>query len=406
MRYEQSVPTRAVRTSTRLRAALGAAVAAMTLASGVASGADRVKIGLMTTLSGPGGVVGEDIRDAFQLFVRLNGAKLGGLPAEVIVADDQANPEVGKQTVDRLIKRDRVDLMTGIIFSNILLPALPAMIDARMFYVSPNTGPQDYAGEKCSPFFFVASWQNEDIPAAMGQHATDRGLKTVYMITPNYPGGRETLNGFKRTYKGKTEEVYTRFGQLDYAAEISQMRAAKPEAAFVFLPGGMGVNFVKQFVAAGLSRDIQLILPGFSADEDSIRGLGDNLLGIVNSSHWSHDMDNAANRRFVSEFEKAYKRLPSMYAAQSYDAAQMIDAGIRQAKGRIEDRDALRKGLRATQFQSVRGSFKLNNNHFPIQDYYLRIVSRDAQGRVTNRLLNRIYASRADAFAASCPMKW
>ena len=234
----------------------------------------------------------------------------------------------------------------------------------------------------------------------------ERGIKSVHMIAPNYPGGRETLNGFKRTYKGKIEEIYTRFGQLDYAAELSLMRAAKPEAVFVFLPGGMGVNFVKQFVAGGLSRDIRLVLPGSTADEDSIRGLGENLLGTINSSAWAHDLDNPANIRFVAEFERAYKRLPSMFASQGYDTAQLFDAAIRDVKGRIEDKDAFRAALRAARFASVRGNFKFNNNHYPIQDYYLRVVSRDAQGRITNRTLGKIYANRSDPFAASCPMKW
>jgi branched-chain amino acid transport system substrate-binding protein len=373
---------------------------------GQAQAADRVKVGLVTTLSGPGAVDGNDIRDAFQLFLKLKGDKLGGLPAELVIADDAANGETGKQVVDRLIKRDRVDLLTGIIFSSVLLPAWPTIAESGTFYVSPNTGPQDLAGERCSPFFFSTAWQNEEPPAAMGQHVQDRGYKYVVGLAPNYAGGRETLAGFKRTFKGRFEEVYSRMGQVDYAAEISQIRALKPDAIFVFLPGGMGINFLKQYSSAGLAKDVQLFLPGFTADEDTLGGTGDTLLGAINSSEWAHDMDNAANQRFVSEFQKAYGRLPSMYAAQSYDAAQLYDAAIRDSRGRIDDKDAFRAAMRAARFDSVRGKFRFNRNHMPIQDYYLRVVTRDSQGRVTNRLLNRIYADRGDAFAASCPMKW
>lgn len=386
-------------------ALIGASFALVAL-SGHAQAADRVKVGLVTTLSGPGAVDGNDIRDAFQLFVKLNGDKLGGLPTELVIADDAANGETGKQVVDRLIKRDRVDLLTGIIFSSVLLPAWPTIVDAGMFYVSPNTGPQDLAGEHCSPFFFSTAWQNEEPPAAMGQHVQDRGYKYVVGLAPNYVGGRETLAGFKRTFKGRFEEIYSRMGQVDYAAEISQIRALKPDAIFVFLPGGMGINFLKQYSAAGLAKDVQLFLPGFTADEDTLRGTGDTLLGAINSSEWAHDMDNAANQRFVSEFQKAYGRLPSMYAAQSYDAAQLYDAAIRDSRGRIDNKEAFRAAMRAARFESVRGKFRFNRNHMPIQDYYLRVVTRDSQGRVTNRLLNRIYADRGDAFAASCPMKW
>jgi branched-chain amino acid transport system substrate-binding protein len=386
----------------------GAAVigTALALAALPGQAADRVKVGLVTTLSGPAAVDGNDIRDAFQLFLKLNGERLGGLPAELVIADDAANAETGKQAVDRLIKRDRVDLMTGIIFSSVLLPAWSTIAESGTFYVSPNTGPQELAGERCSPFFFSTAWQNEEPPAAMGQHVQDRGYKYVVGLAPNYVGGRETLAGFKRTFKGRFEEVYSRMGQVDYAAEISQIRALKPDAIFVFLPGGMGINFLKQYSASGLSKDVQLFLPGFTADEDTLRGTGDTLLGAINSSEWAHDMDNAANQRFVSEFQKAFGRLPSMYAAQSYDAAQLYDAAIRDSRGRIENKDAFRAALRAARFDSIRGKFRFNKNHMPIQDYYLRVVIRDSQGRITNRLLNRIYADRADAFAASCPMKW
>ena len=232
--------------------------ALLLLAAGAlpAEAADKVKVGFLSTLSGPGGALGVDMRDAFLLAVKLNGGKLGGLPAEVDVVDDQQKPDIARQAVERFTKRDHVDLITGMVFSNVLLPVMPAILESGTIYLSTNTGPEDYAGEKCTPHFFAVAWQNEDIPGAMGEVMNQRGLKNVYLIAPNYPGGRETLNGFKRFYKGKiADEVYVKLGQLDFAAEIANIRAAKPDAVFFFLPGGMGINFVKQYVAAGADKD-------------------------------------------------------------------------------------------------------------------------------------------------------
>ena len=197
-----------------------------------------------------------------------------------------------------------------------------------------------------------------------------------------------------------------KLGQLDYSAEIAQIRAAKPEAVYFFLPGGMGVNFVKQFVAAGLSKDVRLIATGVTADEDVIRATGDAMIGLFNAAPWSSDLDNPANKIFVSAFEKEYNRLPTAYASQAYDTALMIDAAVRDVKGKIEDKDALMKALRAARFKSVRGEFKLNNNHFPIQNYYLRVIGKDAQGRTTNKTLGTVFTNHGDSFAKQCKMKF
>ncbi|MSQ69908.1 MAG: ABC transporter substrate-binding protein [Betaproteobacteria bacterium] len=386
-----------------MKKAIAALIAGCSLALPVTA-ADRVKVGFISTLSGPAGAIGADVRDGFNLLIKMNAGKLGGLPAEVSVTDDGVNPETGKQAVERMLKRDRVDFMTGIVFSAVLLPVLPAILESKTFYLSPNTGPEDYAGAKCNPYFFAVAWQNEDLAAAMGTFVNEKGFKNLQLIAPNYPGGRETLNGFKRTFKGKYTETYTKLGQLDYAAELAEMRAGKPDALFMFLPGGMGINFIKQFVAGGLSKDVQLFVPGYSADEDSIKPLGETLLGTFNTSQWAHDLDNAANRKFVEAFQKEHKRLPTMYAAQGYDTAQSLDAAIRDVKGKIEDKAALRKALEAARFASVRGNFKFNKNHYPIHDIYMRVVGKDAQGRITNRTIGTVVKNFADPFVTSCKM--
>jgi branched-chain amino acid transport system substrate-binding protein len=380
--------------------------AALWVFAAPASAASSVKIGFVSTLSGPAGGIGIEIRDGFQLALKLNGGKLGGLPAEVLIGDDQFKPDVGRQLAEKFVKLDKVDFLTGIVYSNIMLAAAPLAFDAKMYYVSPNAAPSPLAGKQCNPYFFAVAWPNDAYHEAAGQHATDKGYKSTYLIAPNYQAGKDSLEGFKRFYKGKiADEVYTKLGQLDFAAELAQVRAAKPDALYIFLPGGMGINFIKQFVASGMSKDITLITPGFGSDQDVIRGVGDAMLGLFDTSHWALDLDNPANRKFVAEFEKEYKRLPSVFASQGYDTALMIDAAVRDVKGKLDDKEALGKALKAARFASTRGAFKFNTNHYPIQNYYLRVIGKDSQGRLVNKTVATIFRDRGDAYVQDCAMK-
>jgi branched-chain amino acid transport system substrate-binding protein len=369
--------------------------------------ADKVKVGFVSTLSGPSAALGVDIRDAFMLAVKLNGGKLGGLPADVTIVDDQFKPDVGKQAFERLVKRDRVDFMTGVVFSNIMLAGLPEAVNAKTFYLSPNAAPSPIAGKGCSPYFFAVSWPNDAYHEAAGQYATNQGVKSAFLLAPNYQAGKDSLAGFKRFYKGQVvAEVYSKLGQLDYAAELAEIRAAKPEVVYTFLPGGMGINFIKQFVAAGLNKTTKLIQPGFGTDQDVIRAVGEPMLGLFDAAHWGMDLDNAANKRFVAEFEKEYKRLPTVYASQGYDTALLIDAAVKAVGGKLDDKDALRAAIKAAKFDSVRGDFKFNTNQYPIQNYYLREIQKDAQGRLVNRIVGQpIFTAHGDAYVQECPMR-
>jgi branched-chain amino acid transport system substrate-binding protein len=383
----------------------GFASAAVLLQS-AAVAADRIKIGFISTLSGPSAALGVDIRDGFQLAVKMAGGKVGGLPAEVLVGDDQFKPEVGRQLAEKNVRLDKVNFLTGMVFSNIMLASVPVAFESKVIYVSPNAAPSPFAGKQCNPYLFVASWPNDAYHEAAGQHATNRGYKNAYLIAPNYQAGKDSLTGFKRFYKGNVAaEVYTQLGQLDYSAELAQVRAAKPDALYIFLPGGMGINFIKQFVAAGLSKDVPLIVPGFGSDQDIIRPVGDAMLGLFDTAHWAPDFDNAANRKFVAAFEKEYKRIPSVFAAQGYDAALLIDAAVRDVKGKVEDVEAVRKAMKAARFESVRGAFKFNRNQMPIQNYYLRVVARDNQGRLVNKTIGTIFKDHGDAYVQECEMK-
>jgi len=367
-----------------------------------AGAADKVKIGFVSTLSGPNASIGADIRDAFNLAIKLNGGRLGGLPVEVLVNDDQLKPENAKQIVERYLRLDKVDFITGTVFSNIVLAIAPDVVAAKTFFIAPNAGPAQYSGGQCNPFFFVSSWPSEAYSEAAGHYVTSKGIKNVLFLAPNYQGGKDAANGFKRYYKGRlVDEMYTKLGQLDYAAELSQIRAAKPEALYVFLPGGMGVNFIKQFVAAGLSKDIQLIVPLWGSDQDIIRAVGEPMLGLFSVGHWSIDMDNAANKRFVAAFEKEYKRLPTGYAASGYDTALLMDSAVRKVKGKIEDKEA----LRAADFKSVRGDFKFNANQFPVQNYYLQLVGKGNDGRLAHKTIGTLLTARGDAYVQDCKMK-
>lgn len=379
---------------------------ALALACSPASSQEVFKVGLLTTLSGPGAAIGAEIRDGFELGLNHAGGKLGGVDVALTVLDDQQKPMEGRQAVDRLVKRDKVDVITGMAFSNVLLPVMPTILNSDTVYISANTGPADYAGERCHPNFFSVSWQNEDIPAAMGKYVTDQAHKKVYLIAPNYPGGRESIEGFKRLFKGEVaDEVYVKVGQMDYAAELAQMRASGADAVFFFLPGGMGVSFIKQLINSGLSSQLAVYTPGFSADQDTIAAIGESMKGMANAAQWSPDLDNAVNKRFVADFEKTYGRLPSMYASQGYDAALLLDGALKADPKAATDREALRKALRSAPFESVRGAFAFNNNQYPVQTYYMREVAPNEKGQMSNKIVSTVFEQFQDHFAPQCKME-
>lgn len=371
-----------------------------------AQAAEKVKIGFIATMSGPASALGQDLLDGFKLGVEKSGGKLGGLETEIIEGDDQLKPDVGRQLADRMVKRDEVDIIAGVVFSNVMMAIAGPVTRAETFIVSANAGPSALAGEMCNPFFFNVAWQNDNTHEAMGQHVQDAGYQRVYLMAPNYPAGTDALAGFKRFYKGEiVGEALTQINQPDYAAELAQLRAAEPDAVYVFYPGGMAVNFVKQYAQAGLKEEIPLFGPSFLLDQSVLQAQGDAALGLYNTAFWSQALDNEANVEFVRGFEEKYGRLPSPYAAQAYDAARLIDSAIRRVDGNIEDKAAFREALEAADFESVRGPFRFNHNHYPIQNYYLRKVVKDEQGRLVNSLEGTVFTDHADAYAGECKMK-
>jgi branched-chain amino acid transport system substrate-binding protein len=389
-----------------LRAVLLGACAIASSAPSVAAG--PVKVGVALDISGPFASGGVEVRDGINLAAKLLGNKLGDQPAEFVQADTGGNPEQARQLVDRMIQREKIDLFTGPVSTPVALAVGPTLFDAKIPYLTVNAGPGPFAGAQCNAYFFGTSYQNDAPHEAGGQVAANRGFKKMVLVAPNYPAGKDALTGFKRMYKlPVAEEIFTKVGQLDFAAELAQIRSIRPDAVYIFEPGGMGINFIKQFMAAGLAKETVLISSPFTADEDIIPSVGDSMVGIYNASNWAHDLDNPANKRFVAEFRKAYAgRYPSIYAAYGYDVIMAMDAAVRQAGGKVDDREALVKALAKADFASVRGTLRYNTNHFAIQDFYLRQIVKDADGRVTNKLQpGKVLTAHADVYASRCPLK-
>ena len=383
-----------------------AALAALCSVTGSAFAAAPIKIGMVTTLSTKAGYLGEDIRDGFRLAMDQENGMLGGVPVELLVDDDGRNPGKGKQIADRFIQRDGVKIMTGIVFSNVAMAVVPKVVRNGVFYVSPNAGPSALAGKGCHENYFNVAWQNDNLHEAVGQYATNAGFENIYLLAPNYPAGKDALAGFKRYYKGKVAgEVYTKLGQSDYAGELATLRAARPDAVFFFLPGGMGINFIKQYAQAGLNKQIPLMGPAFSFDERLLTAVGDAAVGVVNGSQWNHDLENDANRIFVEAFRKTYGRTPTLYASQGYDAARLIGSALRQVGGDPSSHmDAFRAALRKADFASVRGAFIFGSNQHPIQDIYVREVVKTGAGGTTNETRKKVFTGHKDAYTAECPM--
>lgn len=377
---------------------------AMLLTPVLAMAQTPIKVGIANDLSGPFAALGAEARDGFNLAIKQLGGKLGGQPAEFLQTDMGGNPDQAKQLVTRYIQRDKIDFFTGPIGSNVALAVGPALFAAKIPYLSNNPGPSQFAGAQCNDYFFGLSYQNDAFHEAAGKVAADRGFKKMVILAPDYPAGKDALNGFKRGYKAAVDqEVYTKLGQIDYAAEIAQLREAKPDAIYIFLPGGMGINFIKQFVSAGLNQNIKIIGPGFSGDEDVIQAVGEPMIGMFNTAQWAFDLDNPENKKFVEAFRKAYNnRNPSVYAAQAYDVIMAIDAAVKATGGKVADRAAVIAALKKADFSSVRGKFTYGTNNFPVQAYYVRVIEKGADGRIANKLVGKVFDSYQDVYVGEC----
>jgi branched-chain amino acid transport system substrate-binding protein len=374
---------------------LAASMFALSLATSGLAYAEPVKIGVITTLSGGGAGLGVDMRDAFTLAMKQSGNK----DVELVIEDDAQKPEIAVQLAEKMIQSDKVDLLTGIIWSNLAMAVVPNAVAQDVIYLSPNAGPSALAGAKCNKNYFNVAYQNDNFHEAMGQYA-NKDYKKTFILAPNYPAGKDSLTGFKRYYKGELAgEAYTQIGQADYAAEIAQIRDSGADSVFFFLPGGMGISFMKQYAQSGVN--IPVMGPGFSFDQDILPAVGDAALGVKNSASWSRDLDNEANKQFVEAFKAEYNRLPSIYAAQSWDTANLILSAL--SKASVKDKDAFRAALKAADFKSVRGEFTFNTNNHPVQNIYVREVVKEGDV-LTNKIIATAFEHHKDAYADQCKM--
>ncbi len=381
-----------------MKKVIAAGLAALAMSVSGAAFAEPVKVGMITTLSGGGAGLGIDARDGFMLALKNAGDAAAEI--EVVTEDDGQKPELAVQIADKMIQSDQVDILTGIIWSNLAMAVVPSAVAQGKFYLSVNAGPSPLAGSQCNENYFNVAYQNDNFHEAMGQYANEDYKKT-FILAPNYPAGTDALTGFKRFYKGELAgEVYTQLGQTDYAAEIAQIRASGADSVFMFLPGGMGIAFTKQYAQSGV--DIPLMGPGFSFSQDVLGAIGDAAVGVKNSASWAKDLDNEANKKFVETFQAEYGRLPSVYAAQAYDTANLIVSAA--SKASVKDADAFRAALKEANFDSVREKFSFNTNNHPIQDIYVREVVKEGDV-LTNKIIGTAFTDHKDAYAAECSLQ-
>jgi branched-chain amino acid transport system substrate-binding protein len=384
-----------------LRNAAGIALA-LCLASPVLA-QSKIKIGFVTTLSGPAGVMGKHMQDGANLaLAELNG-KMAGRDVEIIYGDDQLKPDVGRQITETMLKRDEVDFMAGVIFSNVMMAMHQPIARAGKVFVSASAGPSQIAGKMCAPTFFSTAWQNDQSPEAMGKFLDDQKITNVYLMAPNYTAGKDMIEGFKRFYKGKVAaEVYTKLDQSDYQAEFTQIRAANPGAIFMFYPGGLGVQILKQYQQSGLKVPV---FTAFTANETTLPALGEAAAGVYDSGFWAPDLQIPKNQKFVAAFKAKYGYVPSDYAAASYDAIGLINSGVSAVKGDLSNQPALLAALRKVDFESVRGAFKFNTNQFPIQNFHVFKVEKAADGTMQRKLVKTVLPNHKDAYFSECVMK-
>jgi branched-chain amino acid transport system substrate-binding protein len=384
--------------------AMFAAAAALMLVSPAAA-QEKLKIGLLTTLSGPPAALGQQQRNGFQLALKTLGNKLGGREVDLLVQDDELKPDVAVGKAKAFVERDKAEFVVGPVFSNILQAMLKPVTDGGAILISPNAGTSNFAGKECNPNLFVTSYQNDQVHEVLGKYAQGKGVKTAFIMAPNYQAGKDSLAGFKRYFKGDVvDEVYVPLNQLDYSAELAKIAAASPQAIFVFLPGGMGVNFVKQFRQAGLAGKTTF-LSAFTVDESTLPAQQDAALGFFGGANWAPDLDNPQNKAFVDAYLKEYNAVPASYAFQAYDSALLIDSALKATGGKTGDKAALRAEMAKANFVSLRGKFKFNINHYPIQDFYLVKVAKRPDGKYETEIVEKVFTDYADPHVKDCAMK-
>jgi len=386
----------------RQRVTFAAAALLLGLTTGAATAQEKLRIGVIVTTSGPAAALGAQVRDGFALAVKDLGGKMGGREVEIVNADDELKPDAAVVKVRGLLEREKVDFVVGPIFSNILQAIHKPVTENKTFLISPNAGPSSYAGKECNPFFYVTSYQNDQVHEILGKVAQDRGYKRMYLMVPNYQAGRDSVAGFKLDYKGEiVEESYLPLNTIDFQPELTKINSQKPDAVFTFMPGGLGVNLVKQYRQAGLADRIP-VLSAFTVDESTLPAQQDAAVGMFGGANWAPNLDNPQSKKFVAAYEAAYNSVPGTYAMQAYDAAMLIDSAVRAVKGDISNKAAVSAALKKADFTSLRGSFKFNTNGYPIQNFYLTKVAKRPDGKFQTEIVEKVFSDYGDSYAKDC----
>lgn len=376
--------------------------ASLGLTAATATAQEKLRIGVIVTLSGPPAALGAQVRDGFALAVKDLGGKMAGREVEIVNVDDELKPDGAVIKAKGLLEREKVDFVVGPIFSNILQAIHKPVTENKTFLISPNAGPSSYAGKDCSPFFYVTSYQNDQNFRVLGKVAQDRGYKRVYLMVPNYQAGRDAVAGFKLDFKGEVvEESYLPLNSIDFQPELTKINSLKPDAVFTFMPGGLGVNLVKQYRQAGLADRIP-VLSAFTVDESTLPAQQDAAVGMFGGANWAPNFDNPQSKKFVAAYEAAYKNVPGTYAMQAYDAAMLIDSAVKAVKGDLSNKDAVSAALKKADFTSLRGSFKFNSNGYPIQDFYLTKVAKRPDGKFQTEIVEKVFSGSTDSYARDC----
>jgi branched-chain amino acid transport system substrate-binding protein len=383
-----------------------AASLALALAGGAAAQAPQtLKVGFVVAQSGALALPGAEQRRGLEIALEHLGNKIGGLPVEIVYGDSKTNPGATVQELSRVLEKERVHVLVGLTGSNEILAALKPVTDAKVFLIGANGGPAQAAGEGCTPYYFNASFQNEQLTEGIGQYMA-RQSKKLYLLGLDYEAGHEHSNAARKGYGNEVvAHVFTPLNQVDFAGDIAKIRASGADAVWAFYPGASGIAFTRQWAQAGMQGKVALYSNVALSEPLVFQAQGKTALGITVTGNYFASIDNAENHRFVDSFRKKFNRDPASYAGLVYDAIMLLDSAVREVKGNVADQQAFRAALKKANLKSVRGPFKFNHNQQPIQNTYVGVVEAGKDGSPYIKLSGTVQEMKPDNFAAKCTMK-
>jgi branched-chain amino acid transport system substrate-binding protein len=359
------------------RFAQALSVAALTIATSAVHAQEKVKVGFLLPYSGTFAALGVAIENGFKLYVAEKGGKLGGREVEYFKVDDESDPAKAIQNANRLVQRDKVDVLIGSVHSGVALAVTKVAKDNDVTLIVPNAGVGAITGALCAPNVFRSSYSAWQTAYSMGKVAATKGKKTAITVTWKYAAGDEQVAAFRQGFEeggGKViKDLNVPFPNVEFQSILTEVASAKPEAVFGFFAGAGAVKFVQDFAGAGLNKSIALYGSGFLTD-GTLEAQGKSAQGLLTTLHYGDGLNTPRDNAFRLAYAKSFKMQPDVYAVQGYDAAQMYAAGLNAVGGDVKQKDALRKAIRSAKIDSPRGTFVLSKAGNPVQDFYLREV--------------------------------